>query len=409
MTPLLQGIRIVEVGGVVLGPLAGQILADLGAEIIKVEPLSGDIARASHPHRDGTGALFVNNNRNKRAIAMDLKTPQGMEVLTRLVRRSDVFFHNMRVEAAERIGIGYEAVQDMNADILYCSAIGFGQRGRYRDRPAFDDVIQAACGIAGLSAHLGEEPRFVPTILADKVAALHVVYGILAALVARCRGRRGAIHIEVPMFESMVSFLLNEHLADATFDTDGALGYPRVFATDRRPYRTSDGWIAVLPYTAGQWRRFLIEVNRTEICSAAWFTDASERGQRINELYGIVADALPLRTTMQWIARLSELDVPCSEINRLEDLLVDPHLADVDFFATDKHYSSDIRRMLPQPVVFDGLERCADRPPPRLGADTYTVLEECGYTRTDIEAMFDRKIVAGPAGDIATSTGEFEG
>lgn len=395
MIPLLEGVRILELSAVVMGPFAGQVLADLGAEVLKVEPLEGDVARSSRPEAAGMGALYVNNNRNKRTIALDLKSADGRAVLERLIRRSDVLLHNMRSDAAERLGLGFEAVAAINPHIIHCSAIGFGQRGRYRGRPAFDDVIQAASGLAGLSQHHGDEPRFVPTILADKVGALYAVYGILAALVARGRGRSQAIRVEVPMFEALASFLLNEHLAEASFEESGKVGYARVLSRDRRPYRTRDGWIAVLPYTLEQWRRFLVEVERTDVLTQPWFEQADGRHQHIDYLYGVIAAVLPQRDTASWLATLSRLDVPCSQVNRPEDLLHDPHLRDVGFFEVGAGYPSQIKRMLPQPVVFDGIAPKQDSPPPRLGADTLDVLRDCGYSASEIEDLMARDVVHG--------------
>jgi crotonobetainyl-CoA:carnitine CoA-transferase CaiB-like acyl-CoA transferase len=403
--PLLQGIRVLEVGAVVLGPLAAQILADLGAEVIKVEPLTGDVARESHPSVNGEGALFINNNRNKRMIALDLKHPQGRATLNRLIARSDVFLHNMRIDAAARLGLQFDQVAAINPTIIHCAAIGFGQGGRYRDRPAFDDIIQAASGLAGLSAQCGGEPRFMPTILADKVAALHVVYGVLAALVARGNGREGPMHVEVPMFEAMVSFVLNEHLAGATFADDGPLGYPRVMSPDRRPYRTADGWIAVLPYTGDQWRRFLDEAGRKDVCAEPWFIDARLRQARIDDLYAVVAQVVPSRTTADWITALSARDIPCSEVNLLEDLLVDPHLDDIGFFDAGPGYPADIRRALPQPVIFEGIDAAPDSPPGLLGQDTRNILAECGFDDREIDALIAAGALHAPSGSMGNRAG----
>lgn len=218
MRPLLTGLQVIELGSVVLGPLAGQILGDLGAEVIKIEPLDGDIARASYPGPKNYGTLYVNNNRNKKTIAIDLKSPAGNAIARRMIAGCDVFLHNMRMEAIERIGLDFQSIAKLNRRVVYCSMTGFGRQGRYRNRPAFDDIIQAASGLAGLTYALGGEPRFFPTILADKIAALYAVYGILATLVARERGRDQPVHVEVPMFEAAVSFVLNEHLAGATFE-----------------------------------------------------------------------------------------------------------------------------------------------------------------------------------------------
>ena len=401
MIPLLAGTRILELSAVVMGPFAGQILADLGAEVTKVEPIDGDVARASQPQAGGTpngmGALYVNNNRNKRAIAVDLKSARGKDIIDKLIRRSDVLLHNMRPEAADRLGLGFDAVAAINPRLIYCSAIGFGQRGRYRGRPAFDDVIQAAAGLAGIAEHNGEDPRFIPTILADKVGALHAVYGILAALVARAHGRQEALRVEVPMFEALTSFILNEHLAAATFREEGKVGYSRVLSPDRRPYRTRDGWIAVLPYTGEQWRRFLIEAGRADVLDLPWFHQADSRHAHIDYLYSVIASVLPERDSASWLESLSRLDIPCSQVNRLEDLLEDPHLHDVDFFHVGERYPENIKRMLPQPVVFGGVAPEADLPPPPLGADTRTVLSECGYSAAEIDDMLSQGIARGPA------------
>lgn len=393
MLALLEGIRVIEVGAVVLGPYAGQLLADLGADVIKVEPMEGDIARHAHPRGESGGALFVNNNRNKRMLAIDLKAAEGRAAFAELLKTADVLFHNMRIDAADRLGLGFEAVAAINPRIVHCAAVGFGQRGPYRDRPAFDDIIQAVSGIAGLGTATGGDPRFVPTILADKIAALHAVYGILAALLARANGREGAIKVEVPMFEALAAFLLNEHLAAATFESGGAVGYPRVLSPNRRPFRSADGWIAVLPYTDRQWRVFLSEIGRGDVAEEGWFRDPQQRPAHIDELYALVAESMAARTTAQWIAALSECDVPCSEVNSLEDLLTDPHLTQVGFFDVPDGYPEGIVRSLPQAVLFHGFEPQPDRAPHGLGEDSRAILRETGMRESDIDALIAMGVV----------------
>ncbi|MBB4630863.1 CaiB/BaiF CoA transferase family protein [Sphingosinicella soli] len=393
MLPLLDGIRVIEVGAVVLGPYASQLLADLGADVIKVEPLEGDIARQAFPHGEGGGALFVNNNRNKRMLAIDLKAPEGRAAFAALLKTADVLFHNMRIDAADRLGLGFETAAAINPRIIHCAAVGFGQRGPYRDRPAFDDIIQAAAGIAGLGIAAGGEPRFVLTILADKIAALHAVYGILAALVARANGREGAIKVEVPMFEALTAFLLNEHLAAATFDREGAVGYPRILSPNRRPFRSADGWIAVLPYTDRQWRAFLAEIGREDVAEEDWFKDARQRAARIDTLYALVAESLAARTTADWIAALSARDVPCSEVKTLEGLLTDPHLSQLGFFDVPETWPEGVVRSLPQAVLFDGFEPRPDTPPRGLGEDSRAILRETGMPESDIDALIATGVV----------------
>lgn len=387
MYSLLNDVTILEFGAVVMGPYAGQMLADLGANVIKIEAPDGDHARASHPMVDGCGTLFINNNRNKRGLALDLKAPGSREVVRRLIASSNVLLHNMRVDATERAGIDFDTAAAANPDIVYCAAIGFGQGGRYRDRPAFDDIVQAASGIAGLSLQAGGEPTFIPTIIADKLGALHAVQGILAALYAKASGHAGAIHVEVPMFEVAVATLLNEHLAGATAGPATDVGYPRLFYPDRRPYRTADGWIVVLPYTGRQWEAFLHEIDRADIVATDWFRNAGSRHARLSELYRIVADTMPSRTTAQWLDRLTALDIPCSTIASLADLPADPHLADVRFFEPGRDYPPSIKRTIGHPVSFGRVERREDRPHPALGEHSREILQGCGFAEAEIDAL----------------------
>lgn len=389
MIPLLSGIRVVDITSIVLGPFAGQILADLGAEVIKVEPMGGELARSVYPSRgDGMSAMFLNNNRNKRSICLDLKSEGGRAVLARLVADADVLLHNMRVDAITRLGFGFEAVKALNPRIIYCSAIGFGQDGRYRDRPAFDDVIQAASGLAMLPAHAGGEPAYVPSVIADKVGSLYAAYGVLGAIAARERGVVEAVEVEVPMFESLVSFLLNEHLAAATFspEPEGA-GYHRLFSRNRKPYRTQDGWLAVLPYTGDQWRRALEEIGRPDVIAEPWFADAGERSRRVDELYGVIAEAMPARTTAAWLETFERIDIPHSRVNDLDDLLADPHLAEVGFFTAGGQAQAGATRALRQPVLYRGAPVQDDLPAPRPGADTAAILAGLGYGPEEVRQL----------------------
>ncbi|WP_417773033.1 CaiB/BaiF CoA transferase family protein [Stappia sp.] len=389
MTPLLSGIRVIDITSIVLGPFAGQVLADLGAEVIKIEPPAGELSRSVHPvSQAGDSAMFVNNNRNKKSVAVNLKSAEGKDVLRRLIASADVLLHNMRVDAINRLGFGFEAVKAINPRIIYCSAIGFGQDGPYRDRPAFDDVIQAASGLAMLPTHAGGDPAYVPSVVADKVAALYASYGILAAIAGQARGQVEAVEVEVPMFEALVGFLLNEHLAAATFSEapEGA-GYHRLFSRNRKPYRTSDGWVAALPYTGEQWRRILVEIGREDVTREPWFENAGARSQRVDLLYGYLAAAVLDRPTQEWLDTFERLDIPYSKVNDLDDLLADPHLEAVGFFAPGGQAAIGAQRALRQPVVFRGPKPAPDRPAPAVGGDTASILTELGFSREEVERL----------------------
>ncbi|MBR0672944.1 CaiB/BaiF CoA transferase family protein [Neoroseomonas soli] len=386
MIPLLSGLRVLDLTSVIYGPLIGQVLGDFGADVIKVESPEGDLARGIQPRGpQGDSAMFVCNNRNKRSIVLDLKTAGGREVFTRLLRWAEVFVHNMRPAAIDRLGFGFAPVAAINPEIIYCAAVGFGSGGRYAGRPAFDDVIQAAGGIAALPSYRGQDPAYVPGVMADKVAALTATYGVMAAIAARGRGMKGPIEVEAAMFEAVAAFVLNEHLAAAAFGgPPESAGYHRMFAADRRPYRTLDGWIAALPYTEQQWRRLLEFTGREDVLEAPWFSDPGERSAHIAELYTVLAEEMARRSTDDWLRALQELDIPHARVNRLEDLLRDPHLQDVDFFAPN---GSGLARSARQPVRFPSLPDQPDRPAPALGADGQDVLAMLGYDAAGVAAL----------------------
>jgi crotonobetainyl-CoA:carnitine CoA-transferase CaiB-like acyl-CoA transferase len=396
MVPLLAGLRVLDLTTVIYGPLICQVLGDVGADVIKVEGPEGDLARSIQPRGpQGDSAVFVCNNRNKRSIVLDLKTEAGREVFTDLLRWAEVFVHNMRPAAIDRLGFGFAPVAAINPEIIYCAALGFGSDGRYAGRPAFDDVIQAAGGIAALPSYRGQDPAYVPGVMADKVAALTATYGVMAAVAARGRGTRGPIEVEAAMFEAVAAFVLNEHLAAAAFGgAPEGTGYHRMFAADRRPYRTRDGWIAALPYTEQQWRRLLDFTGRQDVIAAPWFTDPGERSARIAELYTILAEEMTRRSTAEWLEALQALDIPHARVNRLEDLLTDPHLQDVDFFAPN---GSGLARSARQPVRYPGVPSEPDRPAPMLGADTDAVLAMLGYDTARRAALRQGRAFGPPA------------
>ena len=293
MIPLLKGLRIIDLTSVILGPYATQILGDLGAEVIKIEAPEGDSMRPVAPQAaPGLSAIFANTNRNKRSVMLDLKTEAGRAALRKLLTTGDAFVHNMRQEAMDKLGFTLKAVQAINPRIVYAAAVGFGRHGRYAGKPAYDDVIQAASGFAGLFQMRDGTPLYTPSIAADKVSGLHLAYAVLAALLYRERTGEAPGYIEVPMFELMAAFSLCEHLGAATFEEAGKVGYVRVLSPGRRPYKTKDGWVGVLPYSAPNWRKVLTEIGRPEVAEEAWFNNATERSRRVDELYDMLAAAM---------------------------------------------------------------------------------------------------------------------
>lgn len=334
----LAGIRVLDLSTVIAGPYAGQMLGDMGAEVIKVEPPQGDIMRAPGPARSpGMGPLFLNANRNKSSLVLDLKQPADRDRLRELARGADVVLQNMRPAAAARLGIAYADLAPLNPRLVYCAIVGYGQDGPYADRPAYDDIIQAGAGWAALETQVSGTPRYAPTIVADKTAALHAVAAINAALLHAARSGEGQ-YVEVPMFEVMASFLLVEHLSGRTFvPPEGPAGYARLLSRHRRPYPTRDGHISVLPYTATHWRRFFEAAGRADWAADPRLLDDATRAGIIDALYARVAECLATRTSAEWMALLPEADIPCSPVNDVDGLLADPHLNAVGMFVPTQH------------------------------------------------------------------------
>jgi crotonobetainyl-CoA:carnitine CoA-transferase CaiB-like acyl-CoA transferase len=396
MLGLLQGVRIIDITTVVLGPYATRTLGDLGADVIKIEPLAGDVFRSVRPgHHSEMGAGFLNLNRNKRSIGIDLRNPRGLAVLDRLVARADGVVHNMRSASAARLGVDFERLRTVNPRLAYCYTAGFGEGGRDSDEPAYDDTIQARSGLAWLNATAKGEPRFLSTIVADKVGGLHLAIGFLAALAARDRTGE-AVCLEAPMFESMVSFLLVEQLAGRSFVPPlGPTGYDRLLSPYRKPYRTRDGYIAVIPYNGVHWTHFLKLIGREDLVDDPRVVDPVERSRNIDMLYALIEEAAPMHTTAEWLSLLGARDIPCAPVNRVEALLEDPHLADAGMFREVEH-PSEGRLVSVRTPFRAGAER-PDLLPPLIGADTRALLREAGYDDGTIDDLEAAGVVAGRA------------
>ena len=385
MYEVLKDIRIVDLTTTYLGPYATQFLGDMGADIVKVEPLDGDVGRSPRPSRSpDMGAGFLNTNRNKRSLAVDLRKSEGRELVLRLIARGDAVVHNMRPKAAAKLGLSYDDARRANPGIVYCYSPGFGQDGPYADEPAYDDIIQAMSGLAQLNADAGGAPRFLPSIIADKVVGLHLAFALAAGLVRRLKTGEGCA-IEAPMFESMVAFLLVEHLAGRTFVPPlGPAGYERMLAKNRRPYKTRDGYVAIMPYTTQQWTRFMECVGRTDLLGEEWVKDPVKRSANVDALYQLIADAAPQRSTAEWLVLMNERDIPCGPVNGFEDLFEETHLSAVGLFGSLDHPSEGPLRSVRSPFRVSGLERQPDRPAPRVGEDSEAILRDAGYSEAEI-------------------------
>lgn len=395
----LAGITVIEMGSVVLAPYAAQILADMGATVIKIEPLAGDSTRhLGHSENSGLAAVFLNCNRGKRSICLDLKQPEGQEVVHRLSSTADVFLHNMRRETAINRHISYEHLSPINERLIYCATYGFGASGRDARKPAYDDIIQAATGIPAIRERIDGIPAYAPTILADKTTALFVVVGILGALLERESSGRGK-QLEVPMFETMTHFMSIEHLNGLTWETPVApSGYDRLLTAFRRPHRTKDGWLAVMPHNEKHWRKFFTLLNRHDVLTDPRFADPASRSKNVEQLYLIISEILPKRTTQEWTEIFTKGDVPFGPVNQLEDLIQDPHLTDVDFWKITEHETEGRLRVPSFPVRDGGPNGDATPcllPAPPLGRDTVSLLSSVGYSQNEIESLLTRDIVGG--------------
>ncbi len=394
MSGPLAGVKVLDLTSVVLGPLATQILGDYGADVIKVETLEGDLMRSNGVSlHAGMSSVFLAINRNKRSIALDLKNADGKAVLGRLIGGADVLVHNMRVSAIEKLGFGYGEVSKLKPDIVYCAATGFGEGGPDADKPAFDDVIQAACGLASLASEGRDSPGYVPSLIADKTTGMALVNAVLAALFHRERSGEGQ-YVEVPMLETMAAFMLAEHLGGLTFEPAPAkAGYARLLSGGRKPAPTLDGHIALLPYTADHWRAFFKAAGREDLAEKYGAGDRQSRNALIVEMYRDMAEATGKRTTAEWVRLCAELDIPATPIYTLDDLPEHPHLKAVGLFERGEHPSEGPIRYVKPSTRFSATPADVRLPAPLLGQHTGEILSEAGYSTAEIAKFAAGRVV----------------
>jgi crotonobetainyl-CoA:carnitine CoA-transferase CaiB-like acyl-CoA transferase len=379
MTGALAGLRVIDLTGVVLGPYATQILGDYGADVIKIEPPSGDIMRYAGPMKHaGMGHIFVNANRNKRSVVLDLTDNAQREQLLKLCDTADVLTYNIRPSSMARLGLSFDALHKRNPRLVVCGAYGYSEGGPYSDWPAYDDLIQGAACIPWLMTQSGStEPRYVPATFADRVTGLNMVHAVLAAVIARYKTGLGQ-HVEVPMFECLLQFVLGEHLGGETWQPPIApMGHTRMMAANRKPYQTQDGYLCALMYNDAHWKAFLKLIGQADLFNTdSRFTTQAQRIAHIDALYGFVATHMRSRSSEAWLKDFTEHDIPVMPMLKLDDLLHDPHLKATQGWLDVVHPHEGMLRQLRPPVRMSGTPTGLWRPAPRLGEHTEEVLRE---------------------------------
>ena len=395
----LEGIRILDLTTVVMGPFATQILADYGADVIKVEPPEGDVMRHNAPMRSkGMGHIFMNANRNKRSAVLDLKQAAGRAACLAIAKGADVLVYNIRPQAMARLKLSYEDVRAANSRIIYVGAFGYSQRGPYAAKAAYDDLIQGAVGLPWLARQAGAgSPRYVPVTLADRTVGLHIVNTVCAALYWREKNGRGQ-RVDVPMFESLLQTVLGEHLGGYTFlPQTGAPGYARMLAKERRPYETKDGYVCVLVYNDKQWRAFFGLIGRPELLSEPGFATPEARSRDFEGAYALVAEQMKKRTTAEWITAFEGADIPVQRMNSLTDIVEDPHLAAIGYFREVEHPTEGRIRTMAVPSEWSESAPEYRRHAPRYGEHTREVLREARLSEAEIEDMIANGAAVAPS------------
>jgi crotonobetainyl-CoA:carnitine CoA-transferase CaiB-like acyl-CoA transferase len=385
----LKGVKVIDMTTVLMGPYATQMLGDYGADVIKIENLEGDVTRLIGPARHhGMGPVFLNTNRSKRSIALDLKKPGGRDAVLRLIKSADVLVYNVRPQAMARLQLGYDVISKVNPRLIYAGVFGFGQDGPYAAKPAYDDLIQGATALPALIARTGDgTPRYVPNALVDRIVGLTAVGAICASLVHRDRTGCGQ-RLDIPMFETMASFVMGDHMGGLTYEPPlDKGGYPRHLSRDRRPYKTSDGHVCVIVYNDKQWENFFKATGRDDLRSNPVFSTFAGRATNIDAVYAELARIFEARTTAEWIELLTAADIPVMPMHDLESILQDPHLAATGFFPVVDHPSEGRIRSMKASAQWSETPVEPSRLAPRLNEHGLEILGEAGFSADEIAAL----------------------
>lgn len=375
----LAGVRVLDLSSVIMGPACTQLLADYGAEVVKVEAPEGDVMRhAGAKTEPRMGAMFLHANEGKQSLVLDLKQPEGRAHLLRMLPEFDVFIHNIRPQAMRRLGLDEPAIRALHPSVVYVELSGYAEDGPYAGRAAFDDIIQAQTGLAELFARqTGGAPSYVPTLVADRVTGLTAAHATLAALYRRQATGQGD-YVQVSMFETLAAFVLADHLGGATFEpAAGPMCYSRLITPHRKPYRTLDGYIAVVVYNDKHWRSFFAAIDAMDVFDAdPRFQTAAARADNYDAIYGYLSELLVTRTSAEWLALLEAADIPCCPVNRVEDLLDDPQLQAIGFFDTATQQNGRALRRIAPRFRAPSAHAAAVAPSPALGAHAVDTFPE---------------------------------
>ena len=380
---------------VVVGPISTRILGDYGADVIKIEAPSGDLLRsmADGGRNAKMSPKFMNFNSNKKSICLDLKFPKGCKILKKLLQDADVYVSNVRPASLKKLGLDYCSLKKINPMLIYCSIVGFGTKGRYSNRPAYDPIIQSLSGIAATNERATKKPRFVPMVMTDHITGLIASQAISFALYRREKTKVGEF-IEVPMFENMVAFTLAEHMGGQLFDPPtGPTGDLRQLTDSYRPFETNDGYITVTPNTDEQTKAFFTAIGRQDLINDERFKNAYTRTIHNEEYAKIREKELKKKSSKEWLDIFQDADVPCARYNNLEDLFQDPHLHDVKFFQTQEHPSEGKIKTFKPANEFSGGNKTSSKHAPTLGENTLEILKSLGIPACEIDYLMANKIV----------------